>query len=176
MDEQLPAIVSVWDPEEAEPVRSRVPTNPFRKTGRKVVRETFLQDVEGTYHAIGGHQRLIHTANQHPQWFYNRYLTPGVLLPQDKAELDVSIHIHPALQRSPLDAEYTDVTELDRGGDQASGSAAQGAGSAGGGENPREQDAAGGALEVRQDTASSRLGAHIAEHAPRLIEAMRRST
>lgn len=103
MDEQLPPIQTVWDP----PFSFE---NPYRRLGKKVAKETYLQDAEGVYHAIGGFQRWVHTANENPQWFFNRYMQPGALLPQDKQEFDLTVHIHPALQRSPLDVPCEDVT------------------------------------------------------------------
>ena len=103
MDDQLPAIQTVWDP----PLNFE---NPYRRSGKKISKETYLQDAEGVYHAIGGFQRFVHTANEHPQWFFNKYMVQGVLLPDMRQEVDLTVHIHPALQRSALDVPYEDVT------------------------------------------------------------------
>ena len=176
MDEQLPTIISVWEPDETVSVRSRTLENPLRKSGRKIQKETLLQDAEGVYHAIGGFQRFVHTANEHPQWFYNRFLVPGILLPTEKQEIDMTVHIHPALTRSALDGEYTEVPangELDQGRDQAPGSAAQGARGAGGPEDTTIENGEGRALTFGTDPATGRPRSDASPHAPRLIEAMR---
>lgn len=163
MDEQLPAIVELWDPEEAASVRSRLSARQPSRAGAKLDKTQFLQDIRGTYYDIGGNARLSHTANEDPKWFYNRFLAPGILLPQEKQEIDMTVHIHPALQRSALDGEYTDVTGLDQGGDQTPGSAAPGVGSAGGGENPRVENAEGQSLQFALDQKAGRPRSHTEE-------------
>lgn len=167
MDDEIISVPTVWD----APVFFE---NPLRRSGRKINKDRYLQDVEGTYHAIGGFQRLVHTANENPRWFYNRYLQPGTLLAQDRQEVDLTVHIHPALQRSALDVPYKDVTdgELDQGGDQTSGGATSSSGGSRGGEDPSRQDGTGRALQLTADKANGGTRAYAEEDAS-LIEAMR---
>lgn len=105
MDENLMPVSNLWDPEVQEAVRSKIAH--FKRSGKKIDKEGYLQDIEGAYHAIGGFARLAHTANEDPKWFYTRF--GERLLPDIKGEMDVNINILPALPRSPLDGEYTDV-------------------------------------------------------------------
>jgi hypothetical protein len=115
MDEQLPTL---WTGEDADLVRSTVRAIRVEK----ILKEDYLQDVNGVYHAIGGFQRLAHTAHENPKWFYERYLKAGVLLPDEHASLDVAFHIHPALQRSnldqPIEGEFAVHSEPHSGGDR----------------------------------------------------------
>lgn len=176
MDEQLPVIQSVWDAEESASVSSRVRENPLRKSGRKVNKETFLQDAEGVYHSIGGFQRFVHEANEDPKWFFKQFLQPGMLMPNDKQEIDLTVHIHPALQRSALDGEYTDVTGNGRADNVQPGRAASESGGAGGPADPAGQDAGGRALTFGENPAAGGSSSHSESNASRsLIEAMRSS-
>lgn len=100
----MPVIQELWDPVVAAETRARLPA---RRTGKKIDKEFYLQDVEGAYHAIGGGARLAYEANQDPKWFFNRF--GDRLLPTEKQEVDVSVHIYPAIPRTGLDELTTDT-------------------------------------------------------------------
>lgn len=141
MDEQLPVVSEIWDQNLADQVRAKIGPS-LRGSKAKINKEHYLQDVHGTFFAIGGHARLAHEANAKPRWFYDKYLRPGILLPDQHETLDVNFHIHPALARTPLDGEFTDG-ELDSGGDQAPGSPAPRIGGPAGTDDTTEEDGAG---------------------------------
>lgn len=161
MDEQLPTL---WNGEDADLVRGRL-VKPLRV--ERVAKEDYLQDINGTYYAIGGYQRLAHTANEHPKWFYERYLRPGILLPDEHQSMDVTFHIHPALQRSaldePIEGEF-DVKDNDQHGTEQAqahipeGRATPVSGRSRRGEDPSGQDGGSLALALAQDKEAGRSG------------------
>jgi hypothetical protein len=117
MTDQLPAepsqgdpdlmISTVWDEAEARAIRSKV-GRPIR--GKKLNKEAMEEDLQHAYLALGGVERLIHEGHQDYKWFANRFIKPGILLPDEQVSVDVNYAILPAIARSPLDGEYTDVS------------------------------------------------------------------
>jgi hypothetical protein len=144
-------IQELWDPEQAAQVRQKI--GAVKPT--KVDRQNNLEKLSGVHDSIGSWARLAHVANEDPKWFYGRWLDR--LLPNEKQELDVNVHIHPALPRSTLDGEYAEVIP-DGSGNGADGPAQAGdtlsqggtpylIGSPTGPEDTSSEDGCGGAFE-----------------------------
>jgi hypothetical protein len=102
MDEQLPVISDLWDPEVARQVRSLIQENTEEKAD--IPRDRFLHDIAKTYRDLGGQTRLAYEMNLSPLFFYKNFLK--FLLPQEKlGSLDLTVTIKTALPPSPLDGD-----------------------------------------------------------------------
>lgn len=107
MDEQLPTILELWDPQTAQATRERLP-----EVSRKSInKEAYLQDLAGVYHAIGGHARFAHTAHGDPKWFYKNFLKR--LLPDERSEVDFNVNIYPAVPKSSLDVPFEEIKDAE---------------------------------------------------------------
>jgi hypothetical protein len=102
---------TVWDPEQIRDIRRKV-GSPSR--GGKIQKDAFEEDLVHAYRALGGVERLIAEGHSDYKWFANRFLKPGILLPDEKIAVDLNYQILPAIPRSALDGEYTDVTPADK--------------------------------------------------------------
>lgn len=116
-------ITTIWDEGIQRDIQAKV-GRPLRD--RKVNKERVVEDLQHAYLAVGGAERLAHEANQDFKWFANKFMKPGILLPNEKTEVDVNYQILPAIPRSPLDGEYTDVTTISAAGGEGTGDAPSG--------------------------------------------------
>lgn len=166
MDEQLPIIQELWDPEIARETRERL----RGRTSSKVNKQKNLEGVQRAFEAAGGMDRLAYEFNANFKEYMFKF--GHRLLPDEKQELDVNFTIHPAIPRSPLDGEYTDVAERRAySGDEhllPQGCAPQGVGSSGGPENSASQDGESSPFQEPQDTEAGSSGSHAAELPSRL--------